>query len=109
MSYKSKLSEWREFHRIKRQQEKVQASVDCQRVADVVLEKLIEKPFDDKFGHSHFVYFPIHPRIGRGGRGGCDFDSFKPIIQARCQTAFGEDCTVLNDGDSWNVGFWEKN
>lgn len=112
MSHKSKLSEWREYLRTKREQEKLQANIDCHKVADVVLEKLIATPFDTKYGYSHFVYVSwnhYYKNRIHATRGECDFDSFKTIMKIRCKAAFGEECVVVDDFDSWNVGFWERN
>lgn len=108
MNHKSKLSEWRENIRIRKEQEKLKSRADCQRIADAVLAGLIEKPFETKNGYSHFVYASWRPYKNHIliNRGDCGFDIFKTIMQAQCEPIFGEKCVVINDDDSWNVGFY---
>lgn len=112
MSHASKLSEWREIHRLRNEQQKVQANIDCQGVADAVLEKLIKKPFDidsKSYYPRHFVYVCTYPSCNKNfymDTGKCDSRSFKTIMQARCQAAFGEKCAVITNGINWDVGFW---
>lgn len=96
MSQKSKLSEWREYIRNRKQQEQNKSHAECEKLADKMIEKLIEDPFDPKKDY-HFITMLTK---------GCRRDDFYLIMDSRCRSVFGEPCDIQWKWfNEWRVGF----
>lgn len=96
MSQKSKLSEWREYIRNRKEQEHNKSHVECEKLADKMIEKLIKEPFDPKKDY-HLITTLTE---------GCGKYDFWTKMNSRCLSVFGEPCYIQWNGvDSWRVGF----
>lgn len=92
---RSILEAWRKARTQYISEEVSKSQQDCQKMAIHLAQKALTHPFKKEQVMSG-------PWINAYVNGGaCKWEDFVPIMQAQCQTTFGEKCSVNEDLGDW--------